>query len=97
MLSPRLLLRETHVDCLWEMQKGPENIPMPACKLLSQYGFTAALFRGALSPQHLTLWAGLVTCVHQEGLIGWSLGQSWAWALGSFTVFSPDDLGTLQR
>lgn len=74
---------------------------MPACKLLSQCDFTAALFGVgsgvALSPQHLTLWTGLATCVCQEGLIGWTLGQSWAWASGRFTAFSPDDVGTLQR
>ena len=52
---------------------------MPACQLLSQCDFTAALFGwGALSPQHVTLLTGLVTCVHQEGLMGWTLGQSWA-------------------
>lgn len=39
---PRLLFRETDVDCLWRWQKGPGNIPMPACKLLSQCDFTAA-------------------------------------------------------
>ena len=75
-------------------RKGQEIFP---CLHASSFpSVTSQLPYSALSPHHLTLGTGLVTCFHQEGLIGWTLGQSWAWALGRFTAFFPDDLGTLQ-
>lgn len=76
--------------------------PLLTCWLPSQWDCAAPPSnRGACLPTSdsmdwFGLYVGFVTCIHQEGLVGLTVGQSQMGASGGLAAPSPDDLGTLQ-